>query len=205
MILLWLYDLYDFTVVCPLCQGIFILLIATRSCLKNKSILYLENLTTWKPIFKVFYSHCFSQNFIVHNCHIIDNNVLPKWWCLNPVKYLLDSSSPRIFIHGYIIYKNVKSRRMTCNMTITTNGLSLQKLLSWFGNWGTSRNFFAKIGFFPEKVTDFKCCHRKLHLRCNRIAGLALIRTTSLGKIASSYPITLSRVSRWLVVMFVGS
>ena len=143
----------------------------------------------------------FSQNFMVHNCHIIGTNVLPKRWCLIPVKYLLDNAflkiSPhlRIFMLGYILYKNVKSWRMTCNMTITTNRFFLQKLLSWFGNWDKSRSFFAEIDLFPEMVVDFKCCHRKIHLTCDRIAGPALIRTTSLGKVASTYSITLSHVS----------
>ena len=52
---------------------------------------------------------------------------------------------------------------------------------------------------------DFNSCHGKLHLRFDRISGPALIITTSLGKVASTYPITLSRVSGRLVVMFVGS
>ena len=58
-------------------------------------------------------------------------------------------------------------------LTITTNGVFLQKILSWFGNWGTSRNIFVEIDLFPDIVTDFKCCHSKLHLRCDRIAGPA--------------------------------
>ena len=82
----------------------------------------------------------------------------------------------------------------------------LQKLLSWCGNLGTSRSFFAsKIDLFPALVTNFNCCLRKLHLRCDRMPGHALIRTTSLGKIASTYSITLSSVSGGLVVIFVGA
>ena len=75
------------------------------------------------------------------------------------------------------------------------NVVFLQKILSWFGNWGTSKNIFVEIDLF----------HRKLHLRCDRIAGSAVIRTTTLGKVVSTYPITLSRVSGRLVVIFVGS
>ena len=82
----------------------------------------------------------------------------------------------------------------------------LQKLVSWCGNLGTSRSFFAsKIDLFPAIVTNFNCCLRKLHLRCDRMPGHALIRTTSLGKIAWTYSITLSFVSGGLVVIFVGS
>ena len=40
----------------------------------------------------VFYSNYFSQNFAVHNCHKIGNNVLPKRWCLILMEYLLDNT-----------------------------------------------------------------------------------------------------------------
>ena len=102
---------------------IFFLLVATPSSLKNKLILYFEKLNTWKPIFKIFYSSRFSRNFIVHNCYIIGNNVLPKRWCLIPVEYLFDSTFVKISpsLESSCLVTSFTKTWMTCNMKITMN------------------------------------------------------------------------------------
>ena len=139
----------------------------------------------------VFYSNYFSQNFAVHNCHKISNNVLPKRWCLILMEYLLDNT----FLKTAFYPSNLHA------WLLFTKTWTLEE---WHAIWKIEV-IASKIEVIAAIVTDFNFYHRKLHLRCNRISGPALIRTTSLGKVASTYPITLSRVSGQLVIIFVGS
>ena len=145
---------------------------------------------------------------MVHNCHILSNNVLPKRWCLIPVEYLLDNAFLKIFpspSNLHVQKREILKKDMQYE-NYNERGFFFVFVSCWFfcRIYYLDLKIYAHPGvfshLFPAIVTDFNCCHRKIYLGCDRISRPVLIRTTSLSKVASIYPITLGRVSGRLAV-----